>query len=131
MLQQFSPSIPILMTLMATHPATMRQDLNVGFISEKFKGGKSGVAACSYEAEKVFSAPGEKSFPANEHCQTEPVRFGYTDLENVRIDLSENKVTWDQQFGYFSFDEPDMIEFIMRREKITKEEATKRVKGPF
>src|SRR5262245_46032188 len=68
-----------------------------GFIFDKFKGGKSGAAACSYNGEKVFGTPGQR-LPANEHCETEQVH-GYDDLLNFRIDLSSNKVTSDAQHG--------------------------------
>jgi hypothetical protein len=111
----------------AKHDAT---GFECGFIYDKFKGGKSSKAACSYEGEKVFSVPGGSGFPANEHCKTEPVT-GYTDLINFRIDLSKNKVTWEEQYGLAPFYEPEMIEYIMRTEKLSREEATKRVKGPY
>jgi hypothetical protein len=95
-----------------------------GFIYDKFKGGKSGEASCSYMGEKVFSTANDP-FPANEHCKTEPV-FGFTDLKNFQIDLPTKKLTWDAQGGLASFAEAEMIDYYMKKEKISREEATKR-----
>jgi hypothetical protein len=110
----------------AKHDAT---GFECGFIYDKFKGGKSGDATCSYEGEKVFGLGGIRA-PANEHCKTEPVA-NYVDLVNVHIDLSNNKVTWEEQRGSASFFEPGVIEYIMRKEKLSKAEATKMVTEPL
>jgi hypothetical protein len=92
-----------------------------GFVYSKVKEGKSGEATCSYTAEKVVSNPSEH-FPPNEHCKTEPV-FEYKDLTNFQIDLATNRVTWDEEDGLASFEVPGMIEYYMRKQKISKEEA--------
>jgi len=89
------------------------------------EGGKSGAATCSYTGENVFAVAKEHA-PTNEHCRTEP-NSGYEDLVNFRIDLTTNKVAWDDQTGLSPFYEPHMIEYYMRHENISKEAATEKV----
>src|SRR6266481_4969232 len=101
------------------------QQFECGFIYEKMEGGKSGAATCSYTGENVFAVAKEHA-PTNEHCRTEP-NSGYEDLVNFRIDLTTNKVAWDDQTGLSPFYEPHMIEYYMRHENISKEAATEKV----
>jgi hypothetical protein len=100
-----------------------------GFIYDKFKGGKSSEAACSYDGEKVFGTAGEP-FPARLHCKTESVG-GFHDLINFRIDLAANTVTWDDQYGLSAFYQLEMIKYYMQTQKISEAEATAKVKGPW
>jgi hypothetical protein len=97
-----------------------------GFVYDKMKGGKSSAATCSYTGEMVFGTPNEP-FPAKEHCKTES-NNGYEDFINFRIDLVANTVTWDEQSGLAPFYEPHMIEYYTQKEKLSREEATARVK---
>jgi hypothetical protein len=96
-----------------------------GFVYEKMEGGKSGAATCSYTGENVFAVAKEHA-PTNEHCRTAP-NSRYEDLVNFRIDLTTRKVAWDRQSGLSSFALPQMIEYYMRKENLTKEAATAKV----
>jgi hypothetical protein len=105
--------------------AQQAQQFECGFIYEKMEGGKSGAAACSYSGEKVFSLPGSPPFSSNEHCKTE-TNGGYEDLVNFRVDLTTNKVVWDNQSGLSPFYVPHMAEYLMQKEKLSKEAAAEK-----
>ena len=99
-----------------------------GFIYDKFQGGKSSAASCSYMGEKVFSTA-TNPFPASEHCQTENI-FNYDDLVNFEIDLMTNRVSWIERIGIATFAVPEMIDYYMRKDHLSREEATKRADTP-
>jgi hypothetical protein len=102
----------------AKHDAT---GFECSFISDKFKGGKSGVASCSYDGEKVYALP-------SEHCKTR--RTGaYIDMVNFRVDLKANKITWEDQSGHAPFYQPEAIEMYMGKpDNMSREQATEYVK---
>jgi hypothetical protein len=50
--------------VLAQQPKHDATGFECAFIYDKFKGGKSGDASCSYEGENVFSAPTGRRFPA-------------------------------------------------------------------
>jgi hypothetical protein len=105
--------------------AQQAQQFECGFIYQKMEGGKSGSAACSYLGEKVFSRP-RAPFSSKEHCQTED-NANYDDIMNFRVDFTTNTVAWDNQRGASPFFVPHMIEYYMRKEKLSKEAATEMV----
>jgi hypothetical protein len=101
-----------------------------GFVSDRFKEGKSTNASCSYNGEAVFSVPASSyRFPANEHCKTEIV-FSYNDLTSFVVDLQGRTVQWEEQHGLAPFAVPEMVSFYMKEEKITEKEAKKKVAQP-
>jgi len=95
-----------------------------GFIYEKTKGGKSGKASCSYTGERVFGTS-SRSFPPREHCDTKEV-FDFEDIR-LRIDLQVNNVVWEREEGLAPFAIAEMIGYYMRKENISREQATRKV----
>jgi hypothetical protein len=108
----------------AEQPKPDANTFDCAFLYEKFKGGKSGQAACGYTGKGVWA---EVDFPppAGEHCKTEKV-FSYDDLTNFVIDRARNTVRWNQQHGLAPFAIPGAIEHYMRTEKLSRQEATEK-----
>jgi hypothetical protein len=108
------------------HAAT---EFECGFVYEKTKGGKSSDASCSYNGEYVFGTP-SLPFPASEHCKTEPTHK-YKDFVNFRIDLLAKDITWDTHIGSSPFRVLERIEYYMRTEKLSREEATRKAQVTY
>jgi hypothetical protein len=98
-----------------------------GFIYEKTKDGKSGEASCSYTPDRVFSNA-SRSFSSKEYCDIKEV-FEFEDIR-LRIDFETNKVVWEHEEGLAPFAISQMIDHLMRKEHIGREEATRKVTQP-
>jgi hypothetical protein len=79
-------------------------------------------------SEKIFSTA-SNPFPASEHCHTEEI-FGYHDFVDFQVFLVAKHISWIERYGLASFAVPEMTDYYMRKDHISREEATKRANNP-